>query len=64
MKTAIIMVPTLFDNTLKDWPEGLNPQEQKATLEKLLAEGFQIKIMNDFVFRDIVYTHYVLEKES
>lgn len=63
MNTAVVMVPSLFENNINDWPAGLNPVEQKATLDKLLADGYRIKIMNDFVYRDIVFTHYMLEKE-
>lgn len=63
MTTAVIMVPTLFpEQWRKDFPESLNPEQAKQTLDKLLADGYRIKIMNDFVYEQVVFTHYVLEK--
>lgn len=66
MKTEVIMVPTMFREDFR-WsvlPETLNPEKQKAKLDELLSEGYRIKLMNDFVYEKVVFTHYVLEKEE
>lgn len=64
MKTVVIMVPTIFPEEFRPhFPAGLNPEKQKARVDELLADGYRIKIMNDFVYEQVVFTHYVLEKE-
>lgn len=64
ISTAVITVPALFPDELKSqFPEGLNPVQAKNKLDELLANGYRIKIMNDFVYGQVVFTHYVLEKE-
>lgn len=64
MSTAVITVPTLFPDELKSqFPESLNPEKSKAKLDELLSNRYRIKIMNDFVYGQVAFTHYVLEKE-
>lgn len=64
MSTAVIMVPAIFPKDYRPHlPEGLNPEKAKARIDELLADGYRIKIMNDFVYEQAVFTHYVLEKE-
>lgn len=63
MSTAVIMVPTLFPENLRpQFPGDLNPDKAKQKVDELLADGYRIKIMNDFVYEQVVFTHYVLEK--
>lgn len=63
--TAVIMAPTLFlEQFRKSLPEDLNPEKAKQKLDELLADGYRIKLMNDFVYEQVVFTHYVLEKED
>ena len=64
MNTAVLMVPTLFPEHQRElFPESLNPDKSKQQLDAYLTEGFRIKLMNDFVFGQVLFTHYVLEKE-
>jgi hypothetical protein len=63
MNTAVIMVPSIFPEDFRPhFPEDLNPEKTKARVDELLADGYRIKIMNDFVYEQVVFTHYVLEK--
>lgn len=62
--TAIILVPTLFMGDKEELARSLNPDEQKEKLDSLLAKGFKVKIMSEFEYEHIHFTHYVLEKEE
>lgn len=62
--TAIVLVPTLFTGDKAELARSLNPDEQKQKLDGFLAQGFKIKIMNEFEYEHIHFTHYVLEKET
>ena len=65
MSTAVIMVPILFPEDFRPhFPENLNPEKSKQRLDELLADGYRIKIMNDFVYGQVAFTHYVLEKKE
>lgn len=55
--TTVIMFP---DELGTQFPTGLNPVQAKNKLDELLANGYRIKIMNDFVYGQVVFTHYVL----
>lgn len=64
IKTAVILMPVL-------WVKGKEPQNIEASaskikneLEDLINQDYQIKIMNDFQYEGVCYTHYVLEKEE
>lgn len=64
MSTAVIMVPAIFPEEYRPhFPKDLNPEKAKARVDKLLADGYRITIMNDFVYGQVAFTHYVLEKE-
>jgi hypothetical protein len=65
MNTAVIMVPSIFPEDFRPhFPENLEPEKAKARVDELLADGYRIKIMNDFVYGQVAFTHYVLEKEN
>lgn len=51
--TAIILVPTLFTGDKEALARSLNPDEQKEKLDSLLAQGFKVKIMNEFEYEHI-----------
>ena len=36
----------------------------QVNLERLLGEGYRIKIVNDVLYHDIMFAHYILEKEE
>lgn len=58
------MVPTLFPEHQRElFPESLNPEKTKQQLDAYLADRYRIKLMNDFVYGQVIFTHYVLEKE-
>lgn len=61
--TAVILVPTLFTEDKEEQFNSLNPEEQNQKLNSLLTKGFKVKIMNEFEYEHIHFTHYVLEKE-
>ena len=58
IKTAIVTIPLL---TVGNSP---NINSQSVNLDALLSEGYRVKIVNDFLYHDIVFAHYVLEKEE
>ena len=60
IKTAIVTTPILSmgDNKL-----NINSDVQ-VDLKSLLDEGYRIKIVNDVLYHDVVFAHYILEKEE
>lgn len=58
-KTAIVCVPILYGLEL---PQIKN-MGTVNDLHKLLEQGYRIKLMNDILYHDVVFSHYVLEKE-
>lgn len=59
IKTAIVTTPILsMDN---DKP-NINSDVQ-VNLERLLDEGYRIKIVNDVLYQNVIFAHYILEKE-
>lgn len=64
METAVILVPILWTENSKELAEALRPREQKAKLDSFLADGYQIKIMQEFEYEHIHFTHYVLVKDE
>ena len=62
--TVIILVPTLFMADKVEQVRSLDPDEQKQKLDNLLAQGFKVKIISEFEYEHIHFTHYVLEKEE
>ena len=60
IKTAIVIVPLL---TVETSP-SINNTKQAANLDTLLSEGYRIKIVNDVLYHNVVFAHYVLEKEE
>lgn len=59
IKTAIVTVPIL---NVDDNIPNVN-SDVKIDLKSLLNEGYRIKIVNDIVYHDVVFAHYILEKE-
>lgn len=59
IKTAIVTVQIL---SMDDNKLNIN-SDAKVDLKSLLEEGYRIKIVNDVLYHDIVFAHYVLEKE-
>ncbi len=60
IKTAIVTTPILsMDN---DKP-NIN-SDVKVDLSKLLEEGYRIKIVNDVLYQNVIFAHYILEKEE
>ena len=60
IKTAIVTVPIL---SMDDNKPNTN-SDVKIDLKSLLNEGYRIKIVNDIVYHDVVFAHYILEKEE
>ena len=60
IKTAIITVPILrtTDNNVT-----IN-SDAKVDLQTLLDDGYRIKIVNDILYHDVMFAHYILEKEE
>lgn len=61
MSTAVILVPTLWTDNSQIEAEYINPKA-KEKLDKLLKNGWEIKIMNNFEYKGILFTHYVLKR--
>ena len=60
IKTAIVTIPILsMDN---DKP-NIN-SDVKVDLQSLLDEGYRIKIVNDVLYHNVIFAHYILEKEE
>lgn len=60
IKTAIVTTPILNMDTNK---LNINSDVQ-VDLKSLLNEGYRIKIVNDVLYHDVIFAHYVLEKEE
>lgn len=58
-KTAILCIPLLYG---EECPQIKN-MGTVNDLNKLLDQGYRIKIMHDILYHDVVFSHYVLEKE-
>lgn len=59
IKTAIIVVPILSSDNKPNITT-----DAKVDLKNLLDEGYRIKIVNDILYHDVMFAHYVLEKEE
>lgn len=60
IKTATVTIPILsMDN---DKP-NIN-SDVKVDLQSLLDEGYRIKIVNDVLYHNVIFAHYILEKEE
>lgn len=61
IQTCIIIVPTLWTD---DKPFGsIDTEEQKAKLDKALhQEHYRVKLMNNYEYKGVLFTQYVLEK--
>ena len=59
IKTAVICIPLLYG---EEYPQIKN-MGTVDNLNKLLDQGYRIKIMHDILYHDVVFSHYVLEKE-
>lgn len=59
IKTAIVTVPLLVG----DSKPNINSDIQ-VDLKSLLNEGYRIKIVNNVLYHDVVFAHYILEKEE
>lgn len=59
IKTAIVTVPILSmdDNELDI------RSDVQVNLRILLDEGYRIKIVNDVLYHNVMFAHYILEKE-
>lgn len=63
--TTIVLMPVLFRREDEEQLDcSLNPERQRQKLENLLAQGYKVKIANEFEYEHIHFTHYVLEKED
>lgn len=62
IETVIMTVPTLWTKNNIDAYE-LNPVEEKRNLDIALhKEHYRVKLMNNFEYRGILFTQYVLER--
>lgn len=59
IKTAIATVPLL---SLDNKPNITS--DVQVDLKSLLDEGYRIKIVNDVLYHDVMFAHYILEKEE
>ena len=60
IKTAIVTVPIL---SMSDNKMDIN-SNIRVDLKSLLDEGYRIKIINNVLYHDVVFAHYILEKEE
>jgi len=60
IKTAIVTVPIL---SMSDTKMDIN-SNIRVDLKSLLDEGYRIKIINNVLYHDVVFAHYILEKEE
>lgn len=61
IETCIIVVPTLWTDNK---PFGsIDAEEQKAKLDRALhQEHYRVKLMNNYKYKGVLFTQYVLEK--
>lgn len=59
IKTAITTIPILSIDSNKP---NTNP-DVNVDLIGLLNDGYRVKIVNDFLYHDVIFAHYILEKE-
>lgn len=61
IETCVIVVPTLWtDNKPFD---SIEANEQKAKLDRALhQEHYRVKLMNNYEYKGVLFTQYVLEK--
>lgn len=60
IKTAIVTVPIL---NMDDNKPNIKSDVQ-VNLKSLLDEGYRVKIVNDILYHDVMFAHYILEKEE
>ena len=58
IKTAVVIVPILY----MDEPKVNHNQD--VNLQALLESGYRVKSVNDFEYHDVMFAHYVLEKDE
>lgn len=63
IKTAIITVPILSTND-NNVSIKIDAKVDLQTLQTLLNDGYRIKIVNDILYHDVMFAHYILEKEE
>ena len=69
IKTAVITVPILKmdddDSNMRSMDDDNSNMRSnvEVDLKSLLDDGYRIKIVNDVLYHDIMFAHYVLEKE-
>lgn len=56
--TAIIVTPILYHEK-----PDVKDETKVSQLKELLANGYRVKIVNNFKYEDAVYAHYILERE-
>ena len=58
--------PTMNDceNSIKNLDMPTYASKAKSYLSKALTEGWQIKLVTPIHYHDIIFLHYVLEKED
>lgn len=65
IKTCIIVVPTLWTDDMPTDSDSINASEQKAKLDRALhQEHYRVKLMNNYEYKGVLFTQYVLEKEK
>lgn len=57
--TAIIVTPILYRES-----PNIKNEPGIPNLNKLLENGYRIKIVNNFEYEGAVYAHYVLERTN
>lgn len=62
IETAVIVVPTLWVGNNPD-VSGFDPSGSKQKLDFALhKKHYRVKLMNNYEYKDILFTQYVLEK--
>ena len=60
IKTAVVVLPILSVDGSKP---NIN-SDVRVNLNSLLEAGYRIKIVNDVLYHDVIFAHYILEKEE
>lgn len=68
METVLITVPTIWDGNRNTKQNGhdiaLEAIKEQGELRNYLDAGFTVKATTSFVFNNVAYIHYVLERKS
>ena len=68
MDTVLITVPTIWDANKNTKQHGndiaIEAVKEQQELRNCLDAGFTVKATTSFVFNDVAYIHYVLERST